>query len=80
MAADVERNKTGNDRTKPIGIRDVVLEDLGASRAVAMHYGTFRLSDEPLDEPPKRFKAAAKESPFGEEGAWLLKIGETRTF
>ena len=54
--------------------------DLGASRAVAMHYGTFRLSDEPLDEPPKRFKAAAKESPFGEEGAWLLKIGETRTF
>ena len=54
--------------------------DLGAARAVAMHYGTFRLSDEPFDEPPKRFKAAAKEAPLGEDSAWLLKIGETRTF
>lgn len=54
--------------------------DLEASRAVAMHYGTFRLSDEPLDEPPKRFKAAAKDATLGEDSAWLLKIGETRTF
>jgi N-acyl-phosphatidylethanolamine-hydrolysing phospholipase D len=54
--------------------------DLGASRAVAMHYGTFKLSDEPFDEPPKRFKAAASQTALGDEGAWLLKIGETRTF
>jgi N-acyl-phosphatidylethanolamine-hydrolysing phospholipase D len=54
--------------------------DLEANRAVAMHYGTFRLSDEPLDEPPRRFKAAAKDAPLGQDGAWLLKIGETRTF
>ena len=54
--------------------------DLGAQRALAMHYGTFKLSDEPFDEPPKRFKAAAKDTPLGEDAAWLLKIGETRTF
>jgi N-acyl-phosphatidylethanolamine-hydrolysing phospholipase D len=54
--------------------------DLRAERAVAMHYGTFDLSDEPLDEPPKRFVEAAKASPLGKEGAWLLKIGETRRF
>ena len=33
--------------------------DLGASVAIAMHWGTFPLSDEPVMEPPRRFKAAA---------------------
>ena len=54
--------------------------DLGAKRAVAVHYGTFKLSDEPFDEPPKRFKTAAEDTALGADGAWLLKIGETRTF
>ncbi len=65
--------------------------DLGAKRALAMHFGTFDLSDEPLDEPPRRFQAAA-ESLAGkaEEGAawgvdswapdpWVFLIGETRS-
>ena len=34
--------------------------DLGAKRALAMHFGTFDLSDEPLDEGPRRFRAAAE--------------------
>ena len=54
--------------------------DLRADRALAMHYGTFDLSDEPLDEPPKRFKKAAEQTRLGEDEAWLLKIGETRQF
>ena len=29
-------------------------------RAVAMHWGTFRLTDEPLGEPPLRLKAAVE--------------------
>ena len=33
--------------------------DLKASRALAMHFGTFDLTDEPLDEPPARFLAEA---------------------
>lgn len=33
---------------------------LGARRMVPMHYGSFRLSYEPLDEPPARLIAAAK--------------------
>ena len=28
---------------------------LGAVRSVAMHFGTFDLTDEPIDEPPKRY-------------------------
>ncbi len=27
--------------------------DLGAAEFVAMHWGTFQLTDEPLDEPPR---------------------------
>lgn len=54
--------------------------DLRASRAVAMHFGTFDLSDEPLAEPPRRFRDAARTDQFSEEAAWVLNIGETRAF
>jgi N-acyl-phosphatidylethanolamine-hydrolysing phospholipase D len=53
---------------------------LSATRIVGIHYGTFDLSDEPLDEPPQRFRAAAEAADFSEESAWLLRIGETRRF
>ncbi len=53
---------------------------LRARRALAMHFGTFDLSDEPLDEPPRRFRAAAAASALGEDGGWILRIGETRSF
>jgi N-acyl-phosphatidylethanolamine-hydrolysing phospholipase D len=51
--------------------------DLGARAAVAMHFGTFDLSDEPLDEPPRRFLAAARARGLGDR-ALVLAIGETR--
>ena len=54
--------------------------DLQASRAVAIHFGTFDLSDEPLAEPPLRFRNAARNSELGEESAWILNSGETREF
>jgi L-ascorbate metabolism protein UlaG (beta-lactamase superfamily) len=34
--------------------------DLGARRMVPMHYGSFRLSYEPLHEPPERLLACAR--------------------
>ena len=54
--------------------------DLRSERAVAMHFGTFDLSDEPLDEPPQRFRDAAAGTELGDAGAWVLNIGETREF
>jgi len=54
--------------------------DLRARRAVAMHFGTFDLSDEPLDEPPRRFRAAAEATSLGSDAAWILRVGETRRF
>jgi N-acyl-phosphatidylethanolamine-hydrolysing phospholipase D len=54
--------------------------DLKAEIALAIHFGTFDLSDEPLDEPPKRFKDAAVVTVLGDEKSWVLNIGETREF
>ncbi len=52
--------------------------DVGAQRVVAMHFGTFDLADEPLDEPPRRFRAEAERLGLGANRAWILSIGETR--
>lgn len=54
--------------------------DLDARAALGIHYGTFDLSDEPVDEPPRRFRAAAEQSALGADGAWVLRVGEVRDF
>jgi L-ascorbate metabolism protein UlaG (beta-lactamase superfamily) len=51
---------------------------LGASHLVAMHWGTFRLTDEPTAEPPQRARAAFAATAAGERELWILDIGETR--
>jgi N-acyl-phosphatidylethanolamine-hydrolysing phospholipase D len=52
--------------------------DVRAARVVAMHWGTFDLTDEPLDEPPRRFRAAAAAAGYDAPRAWMLAIGESR--
>ena len=54
--------------------------DLDADNTLAIHFGTFDLSDEPVDEPPARFLAAAEKIGLTSEKAWVLQIGETRRF
>ncbi|MEH6911149.1 MAG: MBL fold metallo-hydrolase [Oceanicoccus sp.] len=55
-------------------------QDLRAETALGIHFGTFDLSDEPLAEPPRRFKDKAADSGFENLGVWVLNIGETREF
>ena len=55
-------------------------QDLRAEKALAIHFGTFDLSDEPLEDPPRRFRDAAAVTELGDAGAWVLNIGETRVF
>jgi N-acyl-phosphatidylethanolamine-hydrolysing phospholipase D len=54
--------------------------DVRANSAVAIHFGTFDLSDEPISEPPLRFKAAAEGTELASDKSWVLDIGETREF
>ena len=54
--------------------------DISAKVLVPMHWGTVKLTDEPVEEPIIRFEKAAKANNFSDEALWLLKIGETRIF
>jgi L-ascorbate metabolism protein UlaG (beta-lactamase superfamily) len=53
-------------------------ERLGARALVAMHWGTLKLTDEPLGEPPERLRARAAERGLDPARLWILDIGETR--
>jgi N-acyl-phosphatidylethanolamine-hydrolysing phospholipase D len=54
--------------------------DVRARAVVGMHFGTFDLTDEPPDEPPRWFHAEAARQGFPEKRAWTLAVGETRRF
>jgi L-ascorbate metabolism protein UlaG (beta-lactamase superfamily) len=49
--------------------------DLGARELVAMHWGTFRLTDEPMDEPPVRLNAEWKRQALDPTRCHVLPIG-----
>jgi L-ascorbate metabolism protein UlaG (beta-lactamase superfamily) len=52
---------------------------LDARRMVAMHWGTFKLTDEPLGEPPVRAREAfAAGGDARDRELWILDVGETR--
>ncbi len=53
-------------------------QDLKAKRSVGVHWGTFALTDEPLDQPPKDLAAARTAAGVPEADFFLLAVGETR--
>jgi L-ascorbate metabolism protein UlaG (beta-lactamase superfamily) len=53
-------------------------ELLQARVLVAMHWGTFKLTDEPVGEPPERVKAWFKAKGYAPGRLWVLDVGETR--
>lgn len=55
-----------------------VHRDVGAKRSVAVHWGTFNLTDEPLDQPPQDLAAARDAAKLTAEDFFLLAVGETR--
>ncbi len=55
-----------------------VVMETKSNVAVAMHWGTIQLSDEPPFEPPVRFKKATQDSGIASDQTWVMKIGETR--
>lgn len=52
--------------------------DLGAKLSVGMHWGTFALTDEPMDEPPRRLKAAIEARGPQAPPFIVMRHGETR--
>lgn len=52
--------------------------DLKAKRSVGLHWGTFSLTDEPLDQPPKDLAIALRERGLASDVFSVMAIGETR--
>jgi L-ascorbate metabolism protein UlaG (beta-lactamase superfamily) len=46
---------------------------------LGIHWGTFRLTDEPMDEPPRRALARWREMGLDEGRLWIAAFGETRS-
>jgi N-acyl-phosphatidylethanolamine-hydrolysing phospholipase D len=57
-----------------------IMQDVKAKQAMGVHWGTFMLTDEPLDEPPKLLKdaLAAQGIPSADFRAWAH--GETQKY
>lgn len=51
--------------------------DAGAERMLGIHYGTFDLTDEPLDEAPRRFHAEGARRGIAADRLWTPALGET---
>ena len=52
--------------------------DVGAKRSLGVHWGTFNLTDEPLDQPPRDLAAARDAAKLAADDFFLLAVGETR--
>ena len=52
--------------------------DVRGRHFVPIHWGTFDLADEPIDEPPRLLRDEARRLKLGPDRVWILRHGETR--
>jgi N-acyl-phosphatidylethanolamine-hydrolysing phospholipase D len=55
-----------------------IFSDIRANRILAMHWGTFDLTDEPIGEPPKRLEVEATRLGLDPSRVWVMRPSETR--
>jgi N-acyl-phosphatidylethanolamine-hydrolysing phospholipase D len=55
-----------------------IFKDLGCKQAMAVHWGTFQLTDEALDQPPRDLARALNHQGLNEQDFAVLAIGETK--
>jgi N-acyl-phosphatidylethanolamine-hydrolysing phospholipase D len=58
--------------------RDLTGPERAGGVLMAVHWGTFKLTDEPMDEPPARARAAWTAAGLASERLWVPLQGETR--
>jgi L-ascorbate metabolism protein UlaG (beta-lactamase superfamily) len=52
--------------------------DLAAKLSIGVHWGTFELTDESLDEPPRKLAEARRDRGVADDAFVTLALGETR--
>ncbi len=55
-----------------------LLLDVGARQAMAVHWGTFMLTQETFDAPPRDLAIALRKADLPPDTVWLMRQGETR--
>jgi len=56
----------------------VLHQEVGAKQSVGMHWGAFKLTQEPLDEPPVLLQHEVRTAGLRDDVFTSMKIGETR--
>jgi L-ascorbate metabolism protein UlaG (beta-lactamase superfamily) len=54
--------------------------DVRGQHLVPIHWGTFDLAEEALEEPPQRLAAEARRLNLAPESLWVLRHGQTRSW
>ncbi|MGF6770216.1 N-acyl-phosphatidylethanolamine-hydrolyzing phospholipase D [Paraburkholderia sp. GAS199] len=56
-----------------------IFQDIHARKAIGIHWGTFELADEPLDEPPKKLADATRDAGLSPDAFTVLHHGQMMT-
>ena len=67
-------------QTQHINVEEAcrIHRELGAKRSLGVHWGTFALSDEALDEPPRELARQRPAHALDEDEFFVMAIGQTR--
>jgi len=56
----------------------MIHQDVQSRYSIGMHWGTFMLTTEDMDEPPRHLQKALQQANVSESEFFLMKHGETR--